>query len=267
MRALRDVLLASLVLCQAMAADAQSYIAPVPKDSVPLADPGQQDKTFRVFLSKQTPEEVQAFFAATTGPFKKASSDAHEAQSPVVLSYDQVLKILQSRHRDLTLADDLSIQIKWKVTPPSRGECMGDFFQQLYVLAQAQQQRQTEFAALCKQYGYLDNAFFQRVPDPHRAGQWIDADKEILSRARASHVGQPAQSLAANAADTAQKLQQLVLSGRTAEAQALAEQLKQQTQQMTTGVLDWDTWVKVLKEGDAAAYRTWILLPTHPSTW
>ena len=267
MRARRDVLLASLLLLHGLAAGAQSYIAPVPKDSVVLADPRERDATYRIFLSKQTPEEIQAFFAATTGPFKKASSDSHEAESPVVLSYDQVLKILQSRHRDLTLADDLSIKIKWKVTPPSRGECMGDFFQQLYVIAQSQQQRQAQFAALCKQYGYLDNAFFQRVPDPHKPGQWIDADKEILARAHASRVGQPAQNLAASAADTAQKLQQLVLSGHTAEAQALAEQLKQQTQQMTTGLLDWDAWVKVLKEGDAAGYRTWIFLPTHPSTW
>ncbi|HUL80769.1 MAG TPA: hypothetical protein VL131_01420 [Gammaproteobacteria bacterium] len=266
MRALRDVLLASVVLFTALPAGAESYVAPVPKDSVPFADPAERDPTYRVFLSKQTPEEVQAFYASTTGPFTKPSSDSHEAHSPVVLSYDQVLKILQSRHRDLTLADDLSITIKWKVVPAGHGDCMGDFFQQLYVIAQAQK-RQAEFAGLCKQYGYLDYAFFQKVPDSHRPGKWIDADKDILARAHATHVGQPAQGLATNAAETALKLQQLILSGHAEEAKALAEQLKQQTQQITDTALDWDAWVKVLKEGDGQAYRTWIFLPTHPSTW
>jgi hypothetical protein len=183
-----------------------------------------------------------------------------------VLTYDQVLAILQSRHGDLTLADDLFVTIKWRPVPSGHASCNGDFFQQLNVIARAQK-RETEFAALCKQYGYLDSAFFQRVPDSRRPGQWTDADKEILARASANLGGNQAKALAGNAAETAQRLQQLAMSGHTAEAKALADQFKQQVVQTTGSALDWDGWVKVLKDADAMAYRTWIMLPTHPSTW
>ena len=42
---------------------------------------------------------------------------------------------------------------------------------------------------------------------------------------------------------------------------------KQQALQSTSGLTDWNAWVQVLKEGDAQAYRTWVVLPTHPNTW
>jgi hypothetical protein len=51
------------------------------------------------------------------------------------------------------------------------------------------------------------------------------------------------------------------------EVAALAAQFQQQALQATSGVTDGDAWVGVLKEADAVGYRTWILLPTQPSTW
>ena len=253
---------ACLAIVCSLAIGAGTFIASEPTNSVLLAGP--TERTYRIFLSKQSAEEVQAFYAAKLGAFRSTSSN--EAQSPVVLTYQQVLDILQSRHGDLTLADDLFVTIKWKPVSAGRGPCSGDFFQQLTVLAQAQK-RESEFAALCKQYGYLDTAFFQRVADSSRPGQWIDADKTILARARGTLGGQQAKALAADAPEIAQRLQQLALSGHTADAQALAEQFKQQALQASASALDWDGWVKVLKEADAVAYRTWIMLPTHPSTW
>jgi hypothetical protein len=259
---------ASIAIGCSLAAEAATYIAPEPPDSVLLAGPQvDASPTFRILLSKQAPDVVQAFYSAKVGAFTKKSADDYEAQSPVVLTYEQTLQILRARHRDLTLADDLVITVKWKPVPSGHASCNGDFFQQLNVIAHTQKQRQTEFEALCKQYGYLDNAFFQRVPDSSRPGQWTDADKDLLARARANLGGQQTKALAASAAETAQRLQQLTLSGHTADAKALAEQLKQQVMQTTGSSLDWDGWVKVLKEADAMAYRTWIMLPTHPSTW
>jgi hypothetical protein len=37
--------------------------------------------------------------------------------------------------------------------------------------------------------------------------------------------------------------------------------------QTRNSVADWNGWVEVLKEGDSMGYRTWVLIPTHPSTW
>jgi len=258
---------AAATLFFSLAAWAVTYIAPEPRDSVLLSGPAERGpQTYRIFLSKRPPEEVRAFYAAKLGPFTSESGSANQVESPVVLSYQQVLNILEARHGDLTLADDLRVSIKWKPLPANHAVCTGDFFQQLMVIARLQK-RQAEFDALCRQYGYLESAFFQQVPDPHRPGQWIDADKVILERAHKSHGGQQTQALAGNSAEVAQRLQQLAMSGRTAEAAALAAQFRQQAMQATDSAMDWDAWVKVLKEGDAVAYRTWIFLPTHPSTW
>jgi hypothetical protein len=267
MRITLRLLLTALAMGGSLTAIAATFIAPEPRDSVTLAGPmPDASPTFRIFLSKQAPEDVQAFYAAKLGAFTKKSSASYEAQSPVVLTYQQVLDILLARHRDETLADDLFVTIKWKPVPSGHASCNGDFFQQLNVIAQTQH-RQSEFEALCKQYGYLDNAFFQRVPDSRRPGQWVDADKDILARAHDTLGGQQTKALAGNTAEIAQRLQQLTLGGQTGDAKALAEQLKQQVMQTSGSVLDWDGWVKVLKEADAMAYRTWIMLPTHPSTW
>ncbi len=166
----------------------------------------------------------------------------------------------------MTLADDLRVRIQWK--PPGNGQasCTGDFFRELFAISQIQK-RQTEFDALCKQYGYLQNAFFQRVPDPHGPGKWIDADKDILARAHEKQGGQQAKALSATSAQTAQRIAQLALSGNGAAANSLASQLTQQATQTGNSVTDWNAWVAVLKEGDAMGYRTWILIPTHPITW
>ena len=184
----------------------------------------------------------------------------------MVIAYQEVVDILISRHRDVTLADDLRVRIEWK--PPGNGQtsCTGDFFRELFAISQIQK-RQTEFDALCKQYGYLQNAYFQRVPDPHRAGQWIDADKAILARAHENQGGQQAKALSATSAQTAQRIAQLALSGNGAAANSLASQFTQQATQTSGSVADWSAWVEILKEGDAMGYRTWILIPTHPSTW
>jgi hypothetical protein len=221
---------------------------------------------YDVFLSKRPPEEIRAFYAAKLGPLQSQARSAYEADSPVVLRYQQVLEILSAHHGDLTLADDLKVTIRWKPESNGQSNCVGDFFRELYATAQLQT-RQTQFEALCKQYGYLQNAFFQRVPDPHHAGQWIDADKAILARAREQHGGQQAKALSATSAQTAQRIAQLALGGNSAQANALAAQLTQQATQTGDSVADWNGWIQVLKEGDAMGYRTEVMIPRHPSTW
>lgn len=114
------------------------------------------------------------------------------------------------------------------------------------------QKREGEFSALCKEYGYLQNAYFQRVPDPGHPGVLADADKIILAQA---------------SAQMSQRIAQLAMSGHSAEAQALATQLTQQEMQMGGSVADWNGWVGVLRHGDAVGYRTWVMIPTHPGTW
>ena len=253
-----------LALLAPVLAAAASYVAPPPPDAVVLAgtDRGAHAD---VFLSKQTPEEVRAFYAAQLGPLGRGASD-YQALSPVILSYQQVLNILMSRHRDLTLADDLRVDVKWK--PPGNGQaqCAGDFFRELFSISKLQH-RETEFEALCKQYGYLQNAYFQRVPDPQHPGHLADADKVILARAHDSLGGSQSRALAPSAAQSAQQIGALALSGHAQEASALAAQLQQQALKATSGVTDWNAWVGVLRQGDAVGYRTWVELPTHPSTW
>ncbi len=249
------------------AAQATAFLAPEPPDSVVLAAPAERGRPlYRVFLSKRAPEEIRAFYDAQVGPFTQGPSAAHGVESRVVLTYQQVLDILHARRRDLTLADDLKVKIDWKPPPASHAACSGDFFQQLMTIARLQK-RQPEFDRLCARYGYLESAYFQKVPDPRRAGQWIDADKEILARAHDRHGGRQTKELGASSQQTAQRMQELALSGRTAEARALAEQFKAQAARTTDSAMDWDAWVKVLEEGDAQGYRTWIFLPTHPSEW
>jgi hypothetical protein len=247
-------------------AGAATYIAPAPPEAVTLRGLSNPGSHHDIFLSKRSADEIRAFYAAKLGPLTSQTRGADEADSPVVLSYQQVVDILFSRHGDVTLADDLRVKILWK--PPGNGQasCAGDFFRELFAISQIQK-RQTEFDVLCKQYGYLQNAYFQRVPDPHRAGQWIDADKVILARAHEKHGGQQAKGLSATSAQTAQHIAQLALSGNAAAANALAGQLTQQATQTSNGVTDWNAWVGILKEADAVGYRTWIMIPTHPSTW
>ena len=256
-------------LCMALnlaaSASAATYIAPVPPEAVTLRGWNTAGSHYDIFLSKRTPDEIRAFYAAKFGPLTNQTRGADEADSPVILAYQKVVDILVSRHGDVTLADDLRVKIQWK--PPGNGQasCTGDFFRELFAISQIQK-RQTEFDALCKQYGYLQNAYFQRVPDPHRAGRWIDADKDILARAHENQGGQQAKALGATSAQTAQRIAQLALSGNGAAANTLASQLTQQAQTVNT-VADWNAWVAVIKEGDAMGYRSWILIPTHPSTW
>jgi hypothetical protein len=255
------------LLLLSAAVNAATFIAPEPPDSVALnGQPAADQRYYRIFLSKRSPEEIRAFYDAKVGPFSSGPSAAHGAESRVVLTYQQVLDILQARRGDLTLADDLKVKIDWKPLPANHAVCTGDFFQQLMVIVRLQK-RQPEFDGLCKQYGYLENAYFQKVSDPKHAGQWIEADKAILARAHDNNGGNQTQALAANSQQMAQRMQQLAMSGHTAEARELAEQFKKQVTQTTDSTMDWDAWVKVLKDGDAMAYRTWIFLPTHPSTW
>jgi len=204
------VLCASLTaLCASLllgaSASAATYIAPAPPDAVTLRGATTPGSHYDILLSKRSPDEIRAFYAAKFGPLTNETRGANEADSPVVIAYQEVVDILISRHRDVTLADDLRVRIEWK--PPGNGQtrCTGDFFRELFAISQIQK-RQTEFDALCKQYGYLQNAYFQRVPDPHRAGQWIDADKAILARAHENQGGQQAKALSANSAQTAQRI-------------------------------------------------------------
>jgi len=254
----------SLVLSPYVAA--ATYIAPPPPQSVALAGPRVAGDHYRVFLSKRPAEEITAFYAARFGAMTDPTHRSNELQSPVILSYQQVVNLLLASHGDVTLADDLRVIVRWK--PPANGQrqCAGEFLGDLYPIAQIQH-RQAEFHELCERYGYLQNAYFQRVPDPRRPGQWIDADKWLLAIAHERQNRQPARALGATSAQTAQRLAQLALSGRTAEANALAAQFRQQAAQATGTVTDWNAWLDVLERADAAAYRTWVLIPTHPNTW
>jgi len=253
------VLLLPAPLCAA------TYIAPIPPDAVVLrgTSPGQH---YDIFLSKHTAKEIRDFYSAKLGPLASRTGSAYEAESPPVLRYQQVVDILNAHHGDLTLADDLRVSIRWKPVSNGQSQCAGDFFRELFAIAQIQK-RQSELDALCKEYGYLQNAYFQRVPDPQRPGQWIDADRAILARAHEAHGGRQAQALGQSSAELGQRIAQLAMSGQSAEANALAAQLTQQGAQASGSVADWSAWVGVLKEGDALGYRTWVLLPTHPSTW
>jgi len=260
--------LCTLGLSAALApyAAAATYIAPPPPESQALEGPPAPGDHYRVFLSKRPAEEITAFYAARFGAMTNLTHSSNELQSPVILSYQQVVNILLADHGDVTLADDLRVIVRWK--PPANGqrECAGEFLGDLYPIAQ-EQHRQAEFHDLCERYGYLQNAYFQRVPDPQHPGHWIDADKWLLAAAHQRQNRQPAQALGAASAETAQRLTQLALSGHTAEANALAAQFRQQATQTTGTVTDWNAWLDVLKRADVAAYRTWVLIPTHPSGW
>jgi hypothetical protein len=255
----------SVAMLLPLAADAATYVAPTPPDSVILRGLPGRDPSYDIFLSKRTPDEIRAFYAQL-GPLSSQTHSAYEVATRPVLTYQQVADILIARHRDVTLADDLRVSIQWKPQANGQENCSGNFFRELNAISRIRH-REAEFEALCKQYGYLQNAYFQRVPDPHRAGRWVDADEAILARAHEIHGGQQVASLNENAAQTAERLAQLALSGQGAEANALAARFTQQATQTADSVADWNAWVAVLKEGDAMGYRTWVLVPTHPSTW
>ncbi|HEY7963484.1 MAG TPA: hypothetical protein VID49_05175 [Steroidobacteraceae bacterium] len=248
------------VLGLAGEARAAGYIAAPPPQAVRLNGVGRGEH-YDVFLSKRPVAEIRALYAARDKP-----GFSNQADGPVILSYQQVVDILLARHGDVTLADDLRVSIKWQTAAAGEVHCAGEFFQQLLVIAQMQK-RQAEFDALCRQYGYLQHAFFQRLPDPAHPGHWVAADKEILAHAHRANGGQQTQGLAAGSAQTAQRIEALALSGHADQVAALTAQLNQQALQASAGLTDWNAWVRALKDGDAQAYRTWVVLPTHPSGW
>ena len=257
------LLLAAGLLTQA--ASAATYIAPPPPDSVVLrgVEPGA---LYDIFLSKRPPEEVRNFYAGKLGSVTTRPGMSYEAETPVLLTYQQVVDILLARHADVTLADDLKVTVRWK--PPGNGqsECAGDFLRELLALSRIQH-RETEFDALCKQYGYLQNAYFQRIPDPTRAGQLDDADKVLLAQVHRTQGGQQARALSRSSTEMGLQIAQLALGGHGAEANALAARLSAQANQAAGSVGDWDGWVSVLKQADAMGYRTWVAIPRDPRTW
>ncbi len=252
-------------LAVATRAAAVDYVAPPPPQAVLLrgVSPGEHQG---VFLSKLTPEELRAFYAAKLGTIATPSGFSNRAVSRVLLSYQQVVDRLLARHGDVTLAEDLRVTVEWR--PPAQGQasCAGDFLRELFTIAKLQH-RDAEFAALCQQYGYLQNAYFQRVPDPGHPGTLADAGQLILARAHGQHGGQQVAALGQTSSATAQQIAQLALSGRASEANALAQQLTHQANQASAGLADWDGWIRVVKDADAQGYRTRVTIPTNPSTW
>jgi len=244
---------------------AADLIAPAPPDAIELRGVARSEHRV-VFLSKRSPAELAAYYAGRGSPLAGRSGLANAATSPVLLSYQQVVDRLLARHGDVTLAEDLRVTVRWK--PPANGQaqCAGEFLREPMAIARLQH-REAEFEALCAQYGYLQNAFFQRVADPHRPGQLIDADKPLLERAHQQRGGAQSQALASSSAQTAQQIAHLALTGHANDANALAAQFNQQAGSLARSVGDWDGWVQVLHEADAVAFRTWVEIPTDPATW
>ena len=100
---------------------------------------------------------------------------------------------------------------------------------------------------------------------PSHPGHWVDADKEILARAHRASGGQRTQGLAAGSAQTAQRTEAPALGGHADQVATLTAQLNRQALQASAGLTDSNAWVKVLKDGDAQAYRIWVVLPAQPN--
>lgn len=129
------VLVVALLLVS-QAPRAATFIAPEPPESVVLKGPAERGPvTNRIFLSKKSPDEICAFYDAKFGLFSKGPFSDHGAESRVIVTYQQAVDILLSRHRDVTLADDLTVKIDWKPLPANHAVCTGDFFQQLMTIA------------------------------------------------------------------------------------------------------------------------------------
>ncbi len=162
--------------------------------------------------------------------------------------------------------------------------CSSDFFNHFRRMADAlDKYSEEDYRNLCKQYGYLDYAWFGLSDKTDAHGNKLTRDKvlyhEYLTRF------DYAEGDMMTAEGMMEMVQKLMAEGKIQEASELAEQLIEfqikgsqsmmeqsaaimQGQPLDNTVEDhWDEWLQFLKELEAMVYPTLVIIDRHPSDW
>lgn len=239
---------------------AQTLITTPPPDSVELRLPRSQNPpSVKTFLSKRGPDELKSTYGAAG--IKLHNVDNGRAtefsmQSDIIVSYQESLDVLIKKGGDVTNADDVRVVISWK----DRGgePCNGEYLGGLANLLLVDKSRKSEFDAICKRYGYIDNAYFQQVPDPKNPSTLIGADAMIKDKwSKATPTPKPTEA----------ELNQLMMTSDPQKASAAMNRYKTMVDASgkPQSVQDvWNVHLSHIKELDQYAYRTAVAIPVDP---
>ncbi len=160
--------------------------------------------------------------------------------------------------------------------------CSADFFNHFRKMADVLDHYSDEdYRDLCSQYGYLDFAWFGLSDKTDAHGDNLTRDRvlyhEYLTRL------DYAEGDMMTAEEMMERVQKLMAEGKMEEARKLAEEMAEMQMKATQPMMEesiavmqgqpmevedhWDEWLQFIKELDAMAYPTLVIIDLHPSGW
>lgn len=252
------------------AAGAEELLAPVFPDAIKFDESQVGLKAPRVlggfaaerqvFLAKESPQEVVAFYAERLGPLEESGQDKPERGR----SFVRILMPAAETGRrapSMVLARDAGIEVLQRA-PRDRDH----YFWQLRDSVLRGLHTAAEFEAVASRYRWLETAFFPHIDDG--SGQLKPADKVITDRFAAARKAQ----LSAPTGDmqtVGREIQELMAAGRYEEASKRMEDM-QQAMGGLQSVVETDPWqegLDYLTELEKQAYRAAIIIDRDPALW
>jgi hypothetical protein len=232
----------------------------------------------RAFHSPLAVDQVVAFYNKETGRME-------EVEQGLYRSHLVKLKILKPDFLHVyAVPREPGVTVRSIRTVSRRAGCSSEFFSHFRRMTDAlDNYSKNDFRDLCEQYGYLDFAWFG-MSDAHDAqGNRLTRDK-VLYREYLTRL-EYAEGDIMTAEDLIEEGKKLMAQGKMEEArklfekaagiqmQAMQPMIEQsaaimQGQPLNNAVDDhWDEWLQFLKDLDAMAYPTIVIIDLHPSSW
>ncbi len=263
------VVLALWSLC-ALGAPEGGLLAPVYPGAVhaPEYDSGR----FEVFLSRDPPDKVSAWYRSRLGKAPEQVTGHHDWFP--LLTQQEVVRIRRSAHRDWTGVEAAGVDVRRHPLAGTGADvewvrsqaapCLSDHFMVLRDLVSRGMGSQADFDALCRKYGWIEHAYY-RMYDPDGLRQPMD--KHLLEQARKRLYADTYHD-AAEADALGRRMQELVQQGRFEEAGKLMQRF-QGLHQASAGLPGdaWARWVEYLQQVALQAYPTMIRIHKHPLNW
>ena len=243
---------------------AQLVAFPAPPESIQIAceapscGPNQQ-----VFLSRESPSDVQQFYQSQAGPFETSPALPTQSSSRLLSPGSNAKPPSPSPGSNASSASSSRIVIDWKST--SESPCAGPLFANLRSIQDAFPAKQEAFANLCDRYGYLDSAYFKSVPaSADTPDSLVPADELI-----ASHEDEDLRdSLTSNENSARESMESIQLALLTLDGdQVVASSQKLaaiSAEIQTTCETLWNQEAQKLEDASLYAYRTKITIIVRP---
>lgn len=232
----------------------------------------------RAFHSPLPVDKVVAFYNKETGRME-------EVEKGLYRSHLVKVKILKPGFLHVyAVPREPGVTVRSIRSVSRRGGCSSDFFSHFRRMTNAlDRYSDKDFRNLCEQYGYLDFAWFG-LSDAHDAqGNRLTRDKvlyrEYLTRLEYTEgdimtaedlIEEGKKLMAQGKMDEARKIFEKAAETQMQAMQPMIEQsaaLMQGQQLKVTAEDHWDEWLQFLKELDAMAYPSLVIIDLHPSSW